>query len=230
MGSFISRCPKAHRPLCSPTCQYSEVQPCTCSISGTKECSQFPKLHISNSAVAGFKQSTKGTVCNGLQSWSQGEILNWVQTSINQSWTVSFHNSIFIFCLLSVVHIVFMRVQGQFVPPLPWQWWLPPGSRAMCCLSRVGGKCLLSSQPACWAPNTHMAFPNKQQLPLIPWILMNWPLFSNPLVCLLQPPASLCRSPPSPLPSWLLPGRGREELFIVCLLKMKGFYILMSTK
>lgn len=40
--------------------------------------------------------------------------------------------------------------------------------------------------------------------------------------------------PPSasllPLPSWLLPGKGREELFIVCLLKMKGFYILMSAK
>lgn len=61
----------------------------------------------------------------------------------------------------------------------------------------------------------------------------------NELAAVLQPtylppaaPPSLCQSLPSPLPSWLLQaaGRGREELFIVCLLKMKGFYILMSTK
>lgn len=48
-----------------------------------------------------------------------------------------------------------------------------------------------------------------------------------------SPPANLCRSLPLLLPPWLLPGSGereREELFIVCLLKMKGFYILMSTK
>lgn len=68
--------------------------------------------------MVGFKQSTKGMDCNGLQGRSQGEILNWIQTSINQSWTVSFHDSIFIFCPLPVVHIVFMGVQGQFVPPL----------------------------------------------------------------------------------------------------------------
>lgn len=164
-------------------------------------------------------------VCDGLQGWSQGEILNWVQTRIKQSWTVSFLTPLSSF-VPSQLSTWFCECAGAICAPTA----ASQESGVVCCSSRMGGKCLLSSQPACWAPNTHTAFPNKQQSPLLPGILMNWPLFSNPLICLLQPPTSLCRSPPSPLPSWLLPGRGREELFIVCLLKMKGFYILMSTK
>lgn len=189
---------------------------------------------VSNTANIQFsfgrlQTSTKWMVCNGLQGWSQREVLNWVQISINQSWTVSFPNSIFIFCPLPVVHVVFMGIQRQFLSVLALvvvavsQEWggVPP---------RMGGKFLLSSQPACWAPNTHMALLNKQQSLLLPGILVNCLLFSNSLICLLQPPPPSAGSPPSPLPSWLLPGRGREELFIVCLLKMRGFYILMSTK
>lgn len=50
------------------------------------------------------------------------------------------------------------------------------------------------------------------------------------------PTAPLSLPLPAPSPPHFHPGcseaaeRGREELFIVCLLKMKGFYILMSTK
>lgn len=47
-------------------------------------------LQISNSTLGRLRTSTKGTVCNGLQRWIQGEILNWVQTHIKQSWTVGF--------------------------------------------------------------------------------------------------------------------------------------------
>lgn len=52
----------------------------------------------------------------------------------------------------------------------------------------------------------------------------------------LPPAAPPSPSLPVPSPPRSHPGcseaaeRGREELFIVCLLKMKGFYILMSTK
>lgn len=62
----------------------------------------------------------------------------------------------------------------------------------------------------------------------------------NELAAVLQPTYLPPAASPLPLPVSSPPcshpggsqaaGRGREELFIVCLLKMKGFYILMSTK
>lgn len=79
----------------------------------------------------------------------------------------------------------------------------------------------------------------------LPGILMSPQLFttsshSHPLPLFL-PLASLPAPTPRPalplqlplLPAFILAAqrqRGREELFIVLLFKMKGFYILMSTK
>lgn len=51
----------------------------------------------------------------------------------------------------------------------------------------------------CSAPNTDVASHNKR--PPLPENLMNWLLFSQPFICLLQPPLPLpCRSLPLPAP------------------------------
>lgn len=86
---------------------------------------------------------------------------------------------------------------------------------------RVGTSCLLSSKPTCPAPNTNIACHNEQQQPPppLPGILMNWTLFSNPLICLLPlpPPTSAGLFPSCSHPGCSqAAGRESERNYLLC--------------
>lgn len=44
--------------------------------------------------------------------------------------------------------------RGNMRPHLSWRWWLPPGSRVVCCSSRMGGR-LPAQLPACLLSSKH---------------------------------------------------------------------------
>lgn len=207
----------------------------SCLVSVAKERSKPPTLQIHRSTWSDYQQ---GCCATGSCKVEAGEkVLNRVQTDHSLSWTAGSRHRIFI--LLSSLSATLLSREYRrnlcLLSPRRWVRWGVSEERGGLLLGR-GRYELPARRQTCLPSSKHRHRLSQRAAATTAAASRDF----NELATILQPtylpPAAAPTPQPVSFPPRSHPGcsqaaeRGREELFIVCLLKMKGFYILMSTK